>query len=345
MYRKNTLKLCGQANKSEIAEFKIRMEKAIKNKKKRILKNKSTCDETELAIQNRNNKITNINNENNRDFSFECLHKNNYLLNNSNPESFDDYVKKIINNFPTKIPKINERNKIGIVAITDNTKYYVDKNIENKKFNELLSIFYGLETININLVEDNIMYRKTIKNETNIFDIKDIHIKLQSYWKKDKTLFGIIGICSTIPMYHFNKNSATHIHNNSSSQTSVSSFSKISVYNKNQENNPFHLTIPICAKLLICQTAHLFGLATCQYYKCVLNEYSFLHSTVAYLCPICLNKLYWVMSYNNIPFDLYERYEKLKIWWKNNHGNRFFQWYTKRIKLINMELNKQTTNN
>jgi archaemetzincin len=63
------------------------------------------------------------------------------------------------------------------------------------------------------------------------------------------------------------------------------------------------------AKVLVHETAHMFGLPHCIYYDCVLNGSNHLEETDAkpqHLCPVCLRKMHHAAG-----FDAVKRYEEL----------------------------------
>ncbi len=61
-------------------------------------------------------------------------------------------------------------------------------------------------------------------------------------------------------------------------------------------------------KVLAHETGHMFGLAHCIYYRCLMNGSNHLGELDArplHLCPVCLRKLQW-----SIGFDVTERYRR-----------------------------------
>jgi Peptidase family M54 len=63
-------------------------------------------------------------------------------------------------------------------------------------------------------------------------------------------------------------------------------------------------------KVLAHETAHLFGLAHCIYFNCLMNGSNRLAESdrrPLHLCPVCLCKLDW-----SIGFDVVERYASLE---------------------------------
>jgi archaemetzincin len=86
------------------------------------------------------------------------------------------------------------------------------------------------------------------------------------------------------------------------------------------------------AKVLVHETAHMFSLAHCIYFKCVMNGSNHLQesdSRPLSLCPVCLRKLQ-----SSIGFDAATRYHRLQQFY-SNVGFIFEQdWITKRLKKI-----------
>ena len=69
------------------------------------------------------------------------------------------------------------------------------------------------------------------------------------------------------------------------------------------------------AKVLVHETAHMFSLAHCIYFKCVMNGSNHLQesdSRPLSLCPVCLRKLQ-----SSIGFDVAARYNRLQQFYSN----------------------------
>jgi archaemetzincin len=86
------------------------------------------------------------------------------------------------------------------------------------------------------------------------------------------------------------------------------------------------------AKVLVHEIAHLFSLAHCIYFKCVMNGSNHLQesdSRPLSLCPVCLRKLQ-----TSIRFEVATRYHRLEQFY-SNIGFIFEQdWVTRRLKKI-----------
>ena len=75
-------------------------------------------------------------------------------------------------------------------------------------------------------------------------------------------------------------------------------------------------------KVLVHETAHMFGLWHCIYFDCVVNGSNGMNETDAspqHLCPICLRKLH-----SAIGFDAVKRYEDLARFY---HGQKWYDDY------------------
>lgn len=82
-------------------------------------------------------------------------------------------------------------------------------------------------------------------------------------------------------------------------------------------------------KVLVHETAHMFGLHHCIYYACVVNGSNHLTETDAQpqsLCPVCLRKLHAA-----IGFDARKRYTDLARFYRTH------QWYDD-LDLVNRQL-------
>ena len=86
-------------------------------------------------------------------------------------------------------------------------------------------------------------------------------------------------------------------------------------------------------KVLAHETGHMFSLAHCIYFKCVMNGSNHLRESDArpiFLCPVCLHKLHFA-----IGFDILSRYEKLFNFFRNTEGfEDEAQWVERRLKSI-----------
>lgn len=85
-------------------------------------------------------------------------------------------------------------------------------------------------------------------------------------------------------------------------------------------------------KVLAHETAHMFSLAHCIYFKCVMNGSNHLQesdSRPLSLCPVCLRKLQ-----SSIRFDVAARYHRLRQFYSNVGFVYEQDWVTRRLKKI-----------
>jgi len=83
-------------------------------------------------------------------------------------------------------------------------------------------------------------------------------------------------------------------------------------------------------KVLVHETAHMFGLLHCIYFDCVVNGSNGLDETDAqpqFLCPICLRKLH-----HAIGFDPVLRYEQLAKFYHREKWYSDFDWVQRQLK-------------
>ena len=93
------------------------------------------------------------------------------------------------------------------------------------------------------------------------------------------------------------------------------------------------------AKVLVHEIAHMFSLAHCTYFKCVMNGSNHLQesdSRPLSLCPVCLRKLQ-----SSIRFDLAARYHRLKQFYRNVGFISEQDWVTRRLKKIESSTHEQ----
>jgi len=86
-------------------------------------------------------------------------------------------------------------------------------------------------------------------------------------------------------------------------------------------------------KVLTHETGHMFGLAHCIYYECVMNGTNHLGETDSrpmHLCPVCLRKLQW-----SIGFDVAARYEALQKAERETGLADEAEWTTRQLQFLN----------
>jgi archaemetzincin len=85
-------------------------------------------------------------------------------------------------------------------------------------------------------------------------------------------------------------------------------------------------------RVLAHETAHMFGLQHCIYFKCVLNGSNHLQesdSRPLHLCPVCLRKLQY-----SIGFDVVTRYRNLLHFYRKFGLDKEAQWVANRLEWI-----------
>ena len=85
-------------------------------------------------------------------------------------------------------------------------------------------------------------------------------------------------------------------------------------------------------KVLVHETAHMFGISHCIFFKCVLNGSNHLEESDArpmHLCPVCLRKLHF-----NIQFDVLDRYRQLLQFNQSVGFEKEAQWVSNRLRNI-----------
>jgi len=86
------------------------------------------------------------------------------------------------------------------------------------------------------------------------------------------------------------------------------------------------------AKVLVHETAHMFSLAHCIYFKCVMNGSNHLQesdSRPLALCPVCLHKLQY-----SIGFDVISRYRRLVEFYRKVGFDHEAEWVDGRLEKI-----------
>lgn len=85
-------------------------------------------------------------------------------------------------------------------------------------------------------------------------------------------------------------------------------------------------------KVLAHETAHMFGLAHCIYFRCALNGSNHLGESDArpmHLCPVCLHKLH-----HSISFDVVTRYRTLHKFCSAASFDDEAQWLARRLQWL-----------
>jgi archaemetzincin len=85
-------------------------------------------------------------------------------------------------------------------------------------------------------------------------------------------------------------------------------------------------------KVLAHETGHMFGLAHCTYFNCLMNGSNHLAESdrrPLHLCPACLRKLQW-----SIGFDVLERYHALEKVCRGDGFTDEADWFHRRIERL-----------
>jgi archaemetzincin len=100
-------------------------------------------------------------------------------------------------------------------------------------------------------------------------------------------------------------------------------------YGEQERGNDEEVLLRRSLKVLVHETAHMFSLTHCIYFKCVLNGSNHLQesdSRPLSLCPVCLRKLQSI-----IGFDVTERYRRLLRFYEEKGFLLEARWVTKRL--------------
>ena len=85
-------------------------------------------------------------------------------------------------------------------------------------------------------------------------------------------------------------------------------------------------------KVLAHETGHMFGLAHCTFFNCLMNGSNHLAESdrrPLHLCPVCLHKLQW-----SIGFDVLERYRTLERVTRADGFDDEADWLSRRIEIL-----------
>jgi len=103
-------------------------------------------------------------------------------------------------------------------------------------------------------------------------------------------------------------------------------------YGERRGKNDQEVLLRRSCKVLTHETAHMFSLAHCIFYTCVMNGSNHLEESDARpfsLCPVCLRKLQF-----SIGFDVVHRYGKLFLFYRKVGFDREAGWVSNRLKRI-----------
>jgi len=100
-------------------------------------------------------------------------------------------------------------------------------------------------------------------------------------------------------------------------------------YGQPRRSDWMQLLLRRSIKVLAHETAHMFGLAHCIWYRCLMNGSNHLEESDArplHLCPVDLRKLHW-----SIGFDIAERYRRLLAFYRSAGFEDQARWVERRL--------------
>jgi archaemetzincin len=103
-------------------------------------------------------------------------------------------------------------------------------------------------------------------------------------------------------------------------------------YGEERGENYQELLLRRSCKVLVHETAHMFSLAHCIFFNCVMNGSNHLQESDVrpmHLCPVCLRKLQF-----GIGLDVVDRYRKLCIFYETVGFAHEARWVSNRLKRI-----------
>ena len=103
-------------------------------------------------------------------------------------------------------------------------------------------------------------------------------------------------------------------------------------YGEKRQKDYEKILLQRSCKVLVHETAHMFGLQHCIYFKCVLNGSNHLKesdSRPVHLCPVCLRKLQY-----SIEFNVVSRYRNLLFFYRKVGFNNEARWMETRLRRI-----------
>lgn len=103
-------------------------------------------------------------------------------------------------------------------------------------------------------------------------------------------------------------------------------------YGLSREKDYQRVLLKRSCKVLVHELGHMFYLAHCIYFRCVMNGSNHLaesDSRPLHLCPVCLRKLHF-----NIGFDIEKRYEDLLFFYQRQGFCEEAAWVARRLQRI-----------
>jgi archaemetzincin len=95
---------------------------------------------------------------------------------------------------------------------------------------------------------------------------------------------------------------------------------------------PAGILLRRACKVLAHETGHLLGMRHCVFFNCVMNGTNHLAESdrrPLHLCPVDLRKLHW-----SLRFDMIERYERLRAFWRGKGVDDEAGWIERRLALL-----------
>jgi len=103
-------------------------------------------------------------------------------------------------------------------------------------------------------------------------------------------------------------------------------------FGERREKEDREILLKRSCKVLVHETGHMFSLAHCIYFPCVMNGSNHLQesdSRPQFLCPVCLRKLH-----SSIGFDVVLRYERMLKFYRRAGFSPEAQWVNDRLRRI-----------
>lgn len=103
-------------------------------------------------------------------------------------------------------------------------------------------------------------------------------------------------------------------------------------YGEKRKEGHKSLLLKRACKVLVHETGHMFSLAHCIFFKCVMNGSNHLRESDArplHFCPVCLRKIHHILG-----FDILERYERLLNFYLKVGFQEEAQWVQGRLKRV-----------
>jgi archaemetzincin len=106
-------------------------------------------------------------------------------------------------------------------------------------------------------------------------------------------------------------------------------------YGETPTGNDAALVLRRSCKVLVHEIGHIFGLAHCIYFSCLMNGSNHLAESdrrPLHLCPVCLRKLHW-----SIGFDVVSRYASLERVTREANFMDEVDWLRRQVRRVSSE--------